>query len=231
MNWSDYVVLAIVVGFGIVGLARGLIFSVFKIASFFIAIILSVKLYPKAADFLAKTPIYGNIKGSIMKSLQGRYEAAIPVSGQGNGTAVDAVIDKLALPDFLKKGILDKIPAPSDMIDVQSILGNISDEITKIIVSILSLILLFLLIRLGLFIIGFILKGISRLPVIRELDRFGGLAFGALEGILMIYILFAILMIFNSSPQFTQIFDSIGASAIAKSFYQNNIIISFMFPK
>ena len=231
MNWSDYVVLAIIVGFGLVGLLRGLIFSVFKITSFFIAIILSVKLYPKAADFLANTPIYENIKASILKSLMGRYEAAIPVSTQEGGLALDMVMNKLALPGFIKKGIIAKVPAPTEIIDVNTILVNISDEIAKVIISIVGLVLLFVLIRLGLFIAGFILKGIARLPLIRGLDRFGGLAFGALEGILMVYILFAVLMLFNTSSQFRNIFENIEGSVLANSFYQNNIIISWMFPK
>jgi Colicin V production protein. len=231
MNWSDYVVLAIIIGFGLAGLVKGLVLSVFKIASFFIAIVLSVKLYPKAADFLAKTPLYDNIKASILKSLLGRYEAAVPVSSQDGASALDTVVNRLALPDFIKKSIIEKIPAPSDIIDVSTILGNISDEMAKVIISILGVVLLFILIRLGIFIIGFILKGVTRLPVIRELDRFGGLAFGALEGILMVYILFAVLMLFNSSVQFKHIFENIESSVLANNFYQNNIIISWMFPK
>lgn len=230
MNWSDYFILIVIVILGLVGLARGLILSVFKIASFFISIILAVKLYPKAADILSKTPLYANIKESILNNLMNRYDAALPVSGQEPGGALGLTVDKLALPEFIKKGLIEKIPSPSEIVDIPGILSGISDEITKVIISILSLVLLFILIRIALFVAGFILKGLSKLPVIKQLDRFGGLAFGILEGVLMVYILFAILMLFNSAPQFKPIFDSIDSSIIAKGFYQDNFIITWIFP-
>lgn len=231
MNWSDYTVIGIIGVFAVIGLIRGFVFSVFKIASFFAAIIASVKLYPYAAEYLAGTPIYGNIKKAILDNLLVRYQAAVPASGQIEGKTVESVVGGLSIPAFLKQGIAGKIPAPGEFIDVQSILNSVSDEITKVIVNLLSLILIFALIRLGLFIIGLILRGLVRLPVLKQFDRLGGLAFGIIEGLLMVYILCSVLLLFNSSPQFQSIFSTVDTSMLAKGFYENNVLVSWMFPR
>ena len=231
MNWSDYAVLGIIGAFAVIGLIRGFVFSVFKIASFFIAIIASIKLYPVVSGYLAGTSIYGNIKKAIMDNLMSRYQAVVPVNGQVDGNIVESVVGKLSIPAFFKQSIAGKIPGPEEFIDIQGILNGMSDEITKIIINILSLILLFVLIRIGLLIIGLILRGLVKLPVLKQFDRLGGLAFGAIEGLLTVYILCAVLMLFNSAPQFQSIFSAVDTSILAKSFYQNNIIVGWMFPK
>lgn len=231
MNCSDYVVVGIIAVFAIIGLIRGFVFSVFKIASFFIAIIASIKFYPKASEYLAGTPLYGNIKKTIMDNILGKFQEAVPASGQTGEKVVEGVIGELSIPAFFKQSIADRIQRPEELIDVQGIINSVSDEITKVIINIVSLILIFVLIRIGLFIIGLILRGLVKLPVIKQFDRLGGVAFGAIEGLLMIYILCAVLLLFNSSPQFQSIFSTVDASMFAKDFYQNNILVSWMFPK
>lgn len=49
MNLSDFVVLVIILGFGLMGLKMGFILSIFKIASYFVSIWISLKFYPKVA--------------------------------------------------------------------------------------------------------------------------------------------------------------------------------------
>jgi len=57
MNLSDFVVLVIILGFGLMGLKMGFILSIFKIASYFVSIWISLKFYPKVAEILMKTQI------------------------------------------------------------------------------------------------------------------------------------------------------------------------------
>jgi uncharacterized membrane protein required for colicin V production len=231
MNWSDYVVLGIIVGFGIIGLLNGFVFSIFKIASFFISIIISVKFYPVVSEMLAKTPFYNNIKDSILKNLLLQNKEYVPAIGnQVKANAAETVINRLPLPDFFKQSLADKIPNPSEIIDTSGIMNTISEEIAKVVISILSLVLLYFLVRIGLVLVGFILRGITKLPVVKQMDKFGGFAFGAAEGIFTVYILCAILMLFNTVPQFGQVFDLVDKSIFAKTFYQNNFIVNWMFP-
>ena len=231
MNWCDYTVIAIIAIFAVVGLIRGFVFSVFKIASFFAAIFLSIKLYPRASEFLAGTTIAGNIKGTILENLQKRYEAVITAGIQAGGSTADSVMGELHIPAFLKQSIADRLPRPEDYIDIKGILNSISDQLTCVIINVMSILLIFILIRLGIFFIGIVLKGLVKLPVLRQFDRLGGFAFGIVEGLIAVYVLFTLLFLFNSSHQFQDIFSDLDASLLAKGFYQNNILIGWMFPK
>lgn len=230
MNWSDYVVLGVILGFAIVGLVNGFVFSIFKIASFFLSIYISIKFYPAATDLLARTPLYGAVKASILKSLTARGQEAAASGGQPAGTAAETVIGGLQLPAVFKKSLIDKVPDPKQLVDMNGIMDTISGELARIIISIISLILLYLLVRAVLMIAGYILKGITRLPVVKQLDRMGGFALGAGQGLLTLYILCAVLVLFNTVPMFEQVFTALDNSLIARFFYQNNFIINFMFP-
>lgn len=230
MNWTDLVVLAIIFGFGLIGLISGFVYSVFKIASFFISIILAVKFYPAVSDMLTKTGLYSTIKESILKNLFLQQKAFAEGSGgQVQQAAAASVIDKLPLPGFIKGALLDAIPNPSQVMRVEEVLDIISGELSAIIISIISLVLLYVLIRIGLAFVKVVLRGVSRLPVFKQIDKLGGFALGAVEGLLTVYVLFAVLMLFNASPQFKDIFDSIDSSTVARYFYENNFIIDWMF--
>lgn len=231
MNWSDYVVLGVIVGFAIIGLINGFVFSIFKIASFFLSIYISIKFYPVVADLLTKTPLYGTVKASILKNLTARgQEAAAASGGQMTRTAAETVIGGLQLPGIFKKSLIEKVPDAKQLVDVNGIMNTISGELTGIIIGIISVILLYVVVRIAIMIVGYILKGITKLPVVKQFDKFGGFALGAAQGLVTVYILFAILVLFNTVPQFGQVFGAIDHSMFAKFFYQNNFIVNFMFP-
>ncbi|HOJ11091.1 MAG TPA: DUF5711 family protein [Clostridiales bacterium] len=54
-----------------------------------------------------------------------------------------------------------------------------------------------------------LLDGITQLPLIKQFNKLGGFVFGALEGLLTVYIIFAVIMLFNSSPSFITVYKTI----------------------
>lgn len=233
MNWSDYFVIALIILFAIIGLKKGFVMSAFKVLSFFACIYASLKFYPLLAGILEKTPVYGVIKDSILKNLLLRgQEASASSAAAVSGTAgAEAMIGPLPLPDFFKKIMIDKLPASSELIDVQGgIMNAIGDELAKMVVAVLSLITLYFILRVVLAFAGIILKGVSRLPLFKQVDKLGGFILGALQGFLAIYLLCAILFLFSANSQFAEVFNNIESSLFAGNFYKNNFIINWMFP-
>mgnify|MGYP001345725100 CR=1 FL=1 len=233
MNWSDLLVVAIIVFFGFIGIKNGFIYSIFKLVSFFVASIVSVKFYPLLSNIIDKTFIFTNIKSSILKNLLLQKDAQSGLVNQGVQNAAGSVVDQLELPGFLKEAIKGQLAKENvvNILDLSAIMDKISDALAHIVVDILSLLILYVAIRIGLIFLRFILQGIAKLPVFRQMDKLGGFAFGAVEGLLTVYIVFAFMMLFVSVPAFKGFFDSVETSAIAKFFYQNNIIVDWMFPK
>ncbi|NLD50262.1 MAG: CvpA family protein [Clostridiaceae bacterium] len=235
MNWSDLIVIAVIVVFGLIGMSKGFIYSMFRLASFFVAAIVSVKCYPVLSNILDKTAVFTNIKSGIYKNLMLQQTAQSPQINEGTRLTAGAVIDNLNLPGFLKnmveKNMLEKIPDLTKLVDIANIMDGISNILAHMVIDILSVVLLYIAVRIGLIFLRFILQGIAKLPVFKQMDKLGGFAFGALEGLMTVYIVFTILMLFSASPAFKDFFDAVEGSLIAKFFYQNNFIVDWMFPK
>jgi len=90
---------------------------------------------------------------------------------------------------------------------------------------------MFVAVRVGLFVLERVLKGVTSLPIVKQADKAGGFILGALEGLLTVYIVFAILIMFSASPKFQGVFEAIESSTVAKVLYHNNFIVDWMFPK
>lgn len=230
MNWSDYVVIAMIVVFAIVGLKKGFVMSVFKVLSFFICIYASIKFYPVLAGALEKTSIYGGIKDSIVKNLLlwGQDKSASSSVAVSGSAGAEAMMGSLPLPEFFKKTMAEKLPAPSELIDMQGIANVIGDELTKIVIAVISLIALYVVLRVVLAFAGIILKGVSKLPLFKQVDKLGGFILGAVQGFLAIYVICAILVLFNTNPQFAAVFNNLDSSLFAGWFYENNFIINYI---
>ena len=232
MNWVDIVVIAIIIIFGVVGMKTGFVLSVFRLISYFASIFVALKIYPGMAKIFAKTGMATRIQETISKNLLLQSGTLTNgVDSQVKETAAQTVIDKLKLPGFLKNSISNSIPNASQVLPVDKVMETVSKQLSWIVIQIISLILLYIIIRLVLIFLKVVLRGITKLPLFKQLDKFGGFALGTVEGLMSVYVIFAILMLFSSSPKLIKLFAGIDNSVIAKFFYQNNFIINFMFPK
>ena len=235
MNLVDFAVITIIIIFGLIGMTKGFIHSVFKLVSFFVAVVVSVKCYPLVANLLEKTAIFTNIKSSIHKNLMLQQQAHSPEIGEGAKLTAQSVIDSLNLPGFLKEMIensmIDKITDLTKMIDIAKVMESISDILAHVVLDIISLVLLYILIRIALVFLRFVLQGIAKLPVFKQMDKMGGFAFGALEGLLTVYIIFTVLMLYHSLPTFKVFFDAIEGTANETIIYRKKYKVDWMFPK
>jgi len=227
MNWTDAAVLIIIVAFMIIGLKNGFLYSVFRLLSYVLSVIFAIKFYPVLSSMLQQTVIYTNIKTAVINGIV--KQQADNVSAIKERTT-QTIVDGLKLPGFLKDSILEKV-TNKDIFGVQKILDAVGSEIAMLVINILSVILIYVIIRFAPVFARVIIKTIARLPVFKQLDKTGGLVLGAIEGILVVYILCAVLILFSAFPKFASTIDSIQGSQFASYFYQNNFIVSWMSPE
>ncbi|PYG89438.1 colicin V production protein [Ruminiclostridium sufflavum DSM 19573] len=228
MNWTDIAVFIIIAGFMVIGLKNGFLYSVFRLVSYVLSVIFAIKFYPVISDILQQTVLFTNIKAAVISGIvKGRAGDAAVFNGDSARTAI---IDGLKLPAFIKESINNKIIG-QDIFGVNKIMDMIGSEIAMLVINILSVILIYVIIRCALALIKVVIKTISRLPVFKQLDKTGGIVLGAIEGILAIYILCAVLVLFSAFPKFGPAIESIEGSKFANYFYQNNFIVSWIAPE
>ena len=89
------------------------------------------------------------------------------------------------------------------------------------------IVVLFIAIRIALIFISAFADAISKLPIINQINKSGGIAYGILRGILIVYLL---LLIANISGQINPnniVNKSINRSYLGKTMYENNILNVF----
>lgn len=226
MNWTDIAVFIIIAVFMIIGLKNGFLYSAFRLLSYVMSVIFAIKFYPILSNILKETVLYTNVKTAVINGII--KNQAVNASSNA-GSSPKAVIDSLKLPEFIKNSINEKV-VTQDIFGVRKILDAVGSEIATLVINILSVVLIYLIIRVGLIFAKAIIKTISKIPVFKQLDKTGGIVLGAIEGVLVIYILCSVFVLFSAFPKFESTIDSIEDSKFANYFYQNNFIVSWIAP-
>jgi len=172
-----------------------------------------------------KTSLYEYVKMVIYNNLLAKGSASAP-----GVESITAVVEGLPLPQFLKNLLIVGGVESFEMGYTKAV-EMISGQLAFSVISVISLVFLFVVVWLCLMLLKFLIKGITQLPVLKQLDKIGGFAFGTVECILTIFVIMTVLTLFNSHPQFTKIFEAIDNSVIAKYFFEHNFIMNWMFSR
>jgi uncharacterized membrane protein required for colicin V production len=232
MNWSDFVVIGLIAVFAVIGLYKGLIMSVYRFFAFIACIYASVKFSPILADLLVKTPVFEWIKNVIVQNLM-KWNSevfAYPTAGTPTVTGVEATLGTMPFPELFKKSLQEKLPSFPELINGGGIVDAAGAELARMVISVLSLFIIYIVLRIVFSFIGVFLRNISKLPVLKQVNKLGGLVFGVLQGVLAVYILCAVLVLFSSIPAFAGVFKGFETSLFAGGFYESNFIINWLFP-
>lgn len=98
---------------------------------------------------------------------------------------------------------------------------------TKII-NLIVFIGIFTAVRVILFALTFVADAITSLPILKQLDDVGGILYGLVKALLIIYVVLAIVSVVVSFTANTAISDIIDSSYVTKFFYNNNLLLNIL---
>lgn len=201
----DLIIILIIALFTFIGYKQGLIKVAIKIFSFIIAIIVAITLYKPAANLIiAKTSLDETIKNTMVKK----------ITPEGLKST-----DQVKVPDNISQSI---IGGANQTID------EISNTISIKIIEVSSLLIIFIIVKILLKFVSAIADLIAKLPIIKQFNKLGGTLYGLIEGILIIYILLAILSMVAPLIE-SNIITEIDQSLIGGMMYNNNILLNIIF--
>ena len=189
---------------GLVKLAVGLIAVV-------AAIILALILYKPVSNLIIQnTGIDKKIENIIIENFSAD-------TSNGGETKYVGVID------YLEKYANDAINKTQNEI-VYETAGTMAVKITNVIV----LLAIFIIVRAILLLLTFISDMITTLPFIKQFNEAGGILYGIIKALLIIYvvlaIVFLVMMVFGNP----KISDAISSSYVTKFFYDHNILLNMI---
>lgn len=209
----DLVILAIIIICVIMGYVKGLTGVLIKIISFILSIIIAFILFiPVSNLVINKTQIDETIAQSVRGVILGnsdsqKVEENMPstiteyIQGQAENVA-----------DSAKESVADATAV------------GVSETIVKAAVWII----LFIVARILLILLKFVTSLIAKLPVIKQCDKIGGVVYGLLEGLVIVYILLAIISLVSPMMNGT-LANMIDNSYLGSAMYNNNILLKIIF--
>ena len=206
------IIVAIVLVLSIfLGFKKGLIGVVFNFCALIIAIVVTAVLFnPVTKLVIDNTDFDDNIKNTIIENGMLTKEEI---------NEDDKSIDNL-IQQYVTNGIKD---AANNTIEKNA--GIVAEKIVSVGVAIC----LFIVVRIGLILLKFLAEGLAELPIIKQFNEIGGLFYGLLRGIIVIYGLFALCFFIVSLTNSEVILNTINTSILSKFIYENNIILKIFF--
>lgn len=190
---------------GLVNLAVGLI-------AVFAAIILALVFYKPVSNLIIEnTELDEKIENAIIEKFSAEVSEGAEVKYAG-------------LLEYLEKYVDDAVTKTQNEI-VYETAGTIATKVINVGV----MIGIFLVVRVALFALTFVADAITSLPILKQLDDVGGVLYGIVKALLIIYVVLAIVFFIVSVTASTAISDAISSSYITKFFYEHNMILNILF--
>ena len=233
MNTVDLVILGIIAVSILFGLYRGFIASVASMGGCLISLGLSYWLSPKVADFIRNNTSLSNMLSSYADAatrLKDSTLSALNVSGL-TPENISAILDRANLPEPLNNLLRSNLEQQVYS-GVGDIAQNVGSYVTQTIVSALMNVICFVatfVVLLILFhVIVNLLKAIFRFPVLKQLNAIAGGLFGLLRGVLLCFVLFALVPLLQTVIPVEGLNEMIETSALAPVFNSGSLIMSIM---
>ena len=192
---------------GLVNLAVGLV-------AFIAAIILAIILYRPVSNLVIEnTQFDENIENVIIEN----FSAQTP-----DGEQVE--VQYVSVWSYLEKYIGEAVGETQNEL--------VADTAATLAVKVINLgviIVIYLVVRVALFALTFIADAITSLPILKQLDDVGGILYGAIKALIIVYVVLAIVFFVVGLTANTTISTAIDSSYVTKFFYNNNILLNLVF--
>ena len=255
---SNFVLIMVIVIFAgcfYLGSRRGLVRTVFGLFSSVVVLLAGTVISPVISNQLRNNEKFFNaISTRIEKSLEnyGKNEEKKEIQEKPEKKAQTKKKDK-----SIKKGesgiSMDEIYLPYKMLTenkaveeiVSDILKNehikkakediqkevnhrVAIYLTGIVINSGTFIAVYFLLSVGLFVLGRVLNIISKLPVLNELNRMGGGIVGIFQGLVIVWLIFTLMMVFIDKPFVQETMEQIENNFFLNLLYESNIIAKFI---
>ena len=255
---SNFVLIMVIVIFAgcfYLGSRRGLVRTVFGLFSSVVVLLAGTVISPVISNQLRNNEKFFNaISTRIEKSLEnyGKSEEKKEIQEKPEKKVQTKKKDK-----SIKKGesgiSMDEIYLPYKMLienkaveeivsdilknehikkakeDIQKEVNHrVAIYLTGIVINSGTFIAVYFLLSVGLFVLGRVLNIISKLPVLNELNRMGGGIVGIFQGLVIVWLIFTLMMVFIAKPFIQEAMEQIENNFFLNLLYESNIIAKFI---
>ena len=211
----DLIIIIIMVSSIFVGLKKGLISCIIDIAAVIVALILAIILCRPITNVVIENTNFD-------ESLATTISQNIPLSDTDF---------KVEANTNLPEGIVNYINSITENVNTskEEAFNAIGVELASGIISVIVFIAIFVIVRLVLALIKVVSKIIDKIPLLSQVNKVGGAICGAIEGAIIIYVIFAAVSMIAPIISDTNLLELINSSNVGSIMYNNNLVLNSMF--
>lgn len=225
MNVCCIVIFVVFFTFVLVGWAQGMLRLVISVAGLIASIAISLYGAPYVSGYLQEhTQIDDKMAASISSQL------AYSDGGEEVTRGIQiAAINALPLPESVKSSILNNNNSEMyQLLEVSGVYDYIAMSIAVVILNGVVFLAMLILCRIVFMILGHRSKNLTKIPIVRSLDKIGGGVLGGIRGVLWLCVFFLLLSITSTFQWSSEIIRQISEVRILKFLYDNNVLVELV---
>lgn len=235
---------------GLLGYKRGLVGSIVKICCTLLAMVIANAITPAMSNFLLeKTNIEERVVISVDKVVDKQIDKKVRESLGENQSdkVVEAAkkaylnvpltksqeikfIDDLGIPSFMKNDLKENNnnDMRNNILQVKDFFEYISKYISRQIINAIAYVLAFALVRVIFEMLFIIAKVANKLPLISQANRAGGLVFGLLQGLLIVWLIFVAVAMLSHTEIGVSLYKNIEDSKVLTALYDSDVFLKLL---
>lgn len=226
MNWMDAVVGVMILVEVYRCFKEGMVKTVIHLAGLLVAVIFAKLNYEALASYLSKQyEFFAKLQPNIYEALTKNFDSGAQVNtALQNGTFSSS----LNLPKILSLAPESQKAQLTDTMN-QAVFGELSQRIADMMLYGMSFIMIVVAVMVGIMILTLVIDQFMGLPVLKEVNKLGGIVVGFLKGALNVFVLMTLITFFMPLLKLTWLVDAIQGSTIAIYFYNNNLLLYLIY--
>lgn len=213
----DIIVILIIAISVFLGYKKGLIALAVKLFAVIIALIATLILYkPISALIINNTNLDENIQNVIMEKANNQEETNDTSSNKETANT-NSKNETTQATESQEGNIVEQSLE-------EKILPEVARELSINIINIGVIIILYFVIKIALHFITAIANIVAKIPIIKQFNKIGGIIYGLLRGLLLIYVILLIISFAGEINPENKLHNQINQSLLTKEMYQNNIL-------
>lgn len=208
----DAAVVLIFAGCVVFAYVRGFMKSSYTILSLILTVVLMYALQTPFEEYISQSALGQNIAAGISRQVVVEEPQTPAESPEVKG-----------LPAFLQVKIQGQIDAAENA--AAEIAADASALAAEAIISVISVVLLFLLVRLGVFLLLRLTDKLFRLPVLKFVNKTAGVLIGVVNALFLVYLLAGAAMLLVPADQIGLLDKAMHQTYFAGIFYNNNVLL------
>lgn len=233
MNWVLILVIAILAGYTLTGFAKGFLKIVYSLVSWIVILVFVICATPYIQDYLKNdTDIYNKVVAYCEETIRQQAEQELEENGGDTSALTEnelfaTIADKLP-EDLLEELQVQTSEMTEEFIENSGLYDKTAVALADLFLQGISTLAAIIAGAIVSALLSAVLGFIAKLPLIGFANRVLGLAAGAANGLLIVWIAFYLVAVMCATELGGDIITHIYANEFLTYLYENNVVLSIL---